>query len=145
MLYKLVIFPSSCFAFGFLNCAVPYIVILVPEKDTVSPMLAIRRAHANHDTHACWLSPHVVSYFDSTFLSWVVYCGYTRPRGCLNLWAWYRRDLVFLKRILKQITKKKKRKKKGDREREREREFSSLLLSFSRFYCYLPTRIFLKL
>ena len=26
---------------------------------------------------------HIVSYFDSTFLSWVVYCRYTRPRGCL--------------------------------------------------------------
>ena len=26
---------------------------------------------------------HVVLYFDSTFLSWVVYYGYTRPRGCL--------------------------------------------------------------
>ena len=32
---------------------------------------------------------HVVSYFDSTFLSWVVYCGYIRPWGCLlspRLW-----------------------------------------------------------
>ena len=26
---------------------------------------------------------HVLSYFDSTFLSWVIYCGYSRPRGCL--------------------------------------------------------------
>ena len=45
----------------------------------------------------CWLSwehrlimtfkpvagSHAVSYFDSTFLSWIVYCGYTRRRGCL--------------------------------------------------------------
>ena len=26
---------------------------------------------------------HVLSYFDSTFSSWVVCCGYTRPRVCL--------------------------------------------------------------
>ena len=26
---------------------------------------------------------YVVSYFDSTLLSWVVYFGFTRPRGCL--------------------------------------------------------------
>ena len=39
---------------------------------------------------SCWLSgehPPIVSYLDSAFLSWVVYCGYNRPRGCLKS-AW---------------------------------------------------------
>ena len=43
-----------------------------------------------YQDRTCWswhpsLLPgsYVVSYFDSTFLPWVVYLGYTRPRGCL--------------------------------------------------------------
>ena len=49
---------------------------------TRSPMLAIKRATVDHDTQAWGLGPRcVISEFD--ILSWVVYCGYTRPTGCL--------------------------------------------------------------
>ena len=49
-----------------------------------SPMLPIKRVLADHDTRALLPGFQVVLYFDSTFLSWVIYCGYTRPGGCLK-------------------------------------------------------------
>ena len=52
---------------------------------------------------------HVVSYFDSTFLSWVVYCGYTRPRGCLlsalltQMWPGTVTVTVYEQRVTKKL------------------------------------------
>ena len=87
---KLVVFRSRYFFFTILVVVAPELVIRVPETRTTSIckmtienlILAIRRASADHDTQACCLGL-TLSYFVSTFLSWVVYCGYTRSRGCL--------------------------------------------------------------
>ena len=61
----MIIFPSPCFAFWSLIVVVANLVIRVPEKRTAnirrktirSPMLAIKRAPADHDTQACCLGP----------------------------------------------------------------------------------------
>ena len=59
------IFPSPYFLFVYLINVVSYIVIGVTEKRAAnirrmmvgSPMLAIRRKPADHDTQACWPYP----------------------------------------------------------------------------------------
>ena len=61
----MIVFPGPCFAFWSLVVVVANIVINVPEKRAAnirrktsrSPMLAIRRAPADHDTQACCLGP----------------------------------------------------------------------------------------
>ena len=61
----MVVFPGPYFAFWSLIVVVANIVIHVPEKRAAnirrmtdgSPMLAIRRAPADHDTQACCLGP----------------------------------------------------------------------------------------
>ena len=66
--WKLVVFPSPCFAFWSLIVVVANVVIQVPEKRTAnihrmtvgSPMLAIKRAPVDHDTPACCLVPRFV-------------------------------------------------------------------------------------
>ena len=58
------------------------------------PMSAIRRVPADHDTQACVLGPTLFHFFLFRILSWVVYCGYTRPRFFFNYYlrAWHRCD-----------------------------------------------------
>ena len=59
----MIVFPGSCYAFWSLIVVVANIVIHVSEKRAAnickmtieSPMLAIRRAPADHDTQACCL------------------------------------------------------------------------------------------
>ena len=61
----MIIFAGPCFAFWSLIVEVANIVIHVPEKGAAnirrmmneSPMLAIKRETANHDTLACCLCP----------------------------------------------------------------------------------------
>ena len=48
----------------------------------VFPMLAIKEASSDHDTHTCCLCS-MLYYVSICHFSWVVYNGYTRPRGCL--------------------------------------------------------------
>ena len=68
----------------FLNSAFMY------QKNEQPTFARWRSGHVGYQESTCrsWhpsLLPgsYIVSYFVSTFLSWVVYCGYTRPRGCL--------------------------------------------------------------
>ena len=57
----MIVFPGPSFAFWSLIDVFAYIVIYVPEKRAANirrmtigfPMLAIRRAPADHDTQAC--------------------------------------------------------------------------------------------
>ena len=61
----MIVYPSPCFAFRSLAVVVPYVVIPVVEKraanichmTTGSPILAIMRAPADHDTQACCVRP----------------------------------------------------------------------------------------
>ena len=86
LLCKMIVFPGPCFAFWSLIVLVSNIVIHVPEKRATD----IRRMTVDLP---CWLSEEhlpimtpmpviIFWYWDWTFLSWVVYCGYTRPSGC---------------------------------------------------------------
>ena len=42
----------------------------------------LKRAPAEHDIQTCCLGPKTIKIWICHF-SWVVYCCYTRPRGCL--------------------------------------------------------------
>ena len=80
----------------------------IRRKPVVSLMWAIKGAPANHDTQTCCLGA-MLNYVSSCHFSWVVYCGKTRPRGCLlsarltQMWP-----RTFIMRILLQwVTEKK--------------------------------------
>ena len=47
-----------------------------------SPMLAIKGVPIDHDTQICCLGP-TLKYASIYHFSWIVYCGYTRPRSSL--------------------------------------------------------------
>ena len=55
---------------------------------------------------------HVVLYFNSTFILWVVYCSYTRPRDCLLSARLTRTVIVTVHE--QQVTKKEKTKTKNN-------------------------------
>ena len=70
---------------GFLNCR-----SCIWKKNSQHSQDDYRFSHVGYQDCTCRLwhprllhGSHVVSYFVSTFSLWLIYCGYTRPRGCL--------------------------------------------------------------
>ena len=96
----MIVFPGLCFAFWSLIVVVGNIVIHVPEKRAtnirrmtiLSPVLAIRKAPADHDTQACSLGPTFCNIEIGHFYHGWHIVAIPDPGVVFDLRTCYRRD-----------------------------------------------------
>ena len=97
---KMIVFPGPCFAFWSLIVMIANIVIYVPENRAAnirritidSPMLAIRRAPADHNTEACCLGPTVCNIEIRHFYHRWYIVAIPDPGVVFDLRIWHRCD-----------------------------------------------------
>ena len=119
----MIVFPGPCLAFWSLIILVTNIVIHVPEKRAAnickmtnrSPMLAIRREPADHDTQACCLGPTFCNIEIGHFYHGWYIVAIPHPRFVFDLHTWHRcdREQSYWLFINSESQKKKKKKKSG--------------------------------
>ena len=98
--YKLIVFPSPCFAFSSLDVLGLYVIIRVLEKRAAdnrrltigSPMLAIRRAPADLDTRASCSGPTLCNIVIGHLNHGWYIVAIPDPGGVYDLRAWHRCD-----------------------------------------------------
>ena len=115
VLCKMIVFLGPYFAFWSLIVVVANIIIHVPEKRTAnihrmmigSPILAIRRAPANHDTQAICLGPTFCNIKIGHFYHEWYIVAIPDPGVVFDLRTWHRCDNKQSLTVQKQWVKKK--------------------------------------